>query len=218
MLQEKLNLKFNYRTTYAESLRNRDRLRVYERISNQPIGYEYIETVEAIVDTEAKLNEICAKETVWPKCLKLNSDSQEVYIVNNSQELQQNVLRLKLELYQRLHKSELFLTRFYAGTKHRLNLIMSDGLCLLYDMTNEDDFDKQEAMQIRNCVVNKLRFLGMTHGIFNCDMIYTLFGMKIVNILPLAKESNAVRERTGVDLLKAELILNLPLRYECPHV
>ena len=222
LLQDKLNLKFNSRMTYAESIFNRNILQIYQKIANEPTGFGYVEQVETILDTTTKLIEITSNsKTYWPKCLKVSTNNRafdSVHIVKNGQELLQNVTRLNFDLEKQLVEYKLFVTRYYSGTKHCLNLIMNDGQCLFSALTNDEDLYEQEVLQLENSVVHKLRILRKTHGVFSFDIVRTLLGMIIVKINPCIKENAWVKESTGINLLKAELILNLPMIYVCQRI
>ena len=192
---------------------------MYQTIRNKPSGYDYVETVEAVLDTEAKLSDIDLNfKTPWPKCLKLNMKWRPfnpVCIVKNGQDLLENLTRIKVDLEKHSVNYQMFVTRYYSGSKHHLNLIMSDGQCLFCSLTNDKDLDEQEVLHIETCVVHKLRLLNMTHGVFSCKLVRTLLGMKILSINACA---NAMQESLGVNLFKAELILNLPMIYVCQRI
>ena len=228
LLQDKLNLKYNLETSYEESLANTDRIEVYTKISNvdkNPRVYEYAANFEI-------LNEKCLLDKYEFDQVKVLRTKKKCNSFAASAISNKNELIAKLESTI-ISRDQFFLSSFYKGSKHCLHVIMSRGECLFYIISDETGLapglakkmhlpskliSGQEADMATYCIVNKLRYLDLNHGVFSIDFIQTSLGLKIidVNSCPKGDEYSVIIEQlTGINILKVELLLNLPIRYVC---
>lgn len=251
ILQEEGILKLKNKTlSFATSLRNKDKVRVYNAIRGQPSSYfdarQFSIASSAIVLTDKNLSTI---QIGCPHILKLSTSSSAYGCmrINSTKDI--------VPAYQAAKKliastptdagvgmcfsTQIFMSEMYDGSEHDLDIIMRDGEPIWHifsdniavaagGSTDGTQFLEKgcvmpstiitgvESKQILSRITQALKYLSLTHGVFNVEFILTAFGVKIIDVNPrpggyyINEWVNAI---TGVCTYAAEVILQSELEY-----
>ena len=248
LLQEKLGMKKNYLTSYSDSLSNRDKIMSYEKISNFKLtslkdhlcfskSYSFSANYTEINDENIKSINI-----EKPKIMKLSTSSSAfgaTKVLNNI-DLVTSYNKVKQLLKNTPHdfgcgtnfNPKIFLSDLYEGSEHDIDLIIANGKCIFYvisdntpiDVTLDESFYEKgcvmpskiitghyENEMIKNIVVMSLNQLNLTHGNFNVEFMYTKLGIKIIDVNPRPAgyyNNDWIKKLYGVCTYKYEVLLN----------
>ena len=252
LLQEKLNLKHNYHTTYREALLNRDKLKTYQNLSKpklddlQGIQQAFGSKNYASNCVELDDNNIKTIEIDSPKIMKISTGAGATGATSilNNQELIDSYNKIKDLLrvvpldspYGVNFEPKIFISDFYKGSEHDLDIIMCEGKCILGVFSDNETFDpltekkfsekgcvmpskiiktKEEQEFLTSLIAYHLCKLNLTHGVFNVEFIYTNLGMKIIDINPRPSgyyNNEWIHKLYGICTFKYEILLNSCLK------
>ena len=197
LLQDKLNLKYNYKTSYDESLINKDKFKISKKYNEHcknhfgiyniifDIGvYQFID--DYILLTDENIHNIQINEK---KIMKISSGSSAYGCnkINNNTDLIKTYFETK-QLIEKTNNDSgfgtmfnpiIFISPLYIGSEHDIDIIMCNGICIFSVCSDNINNTNSCNMSEKGCIMPSRIINDIEHKFIQQYVIYVL---RILNL------------------------------------